>query len=103
MNCLINKEAIRAMLQAYIGIVSRRGLEVFCPEHPQTMRFLWQRARRERGRVACYWSVLSPEVAEPIRGALLLGQPWDALDLLQQQSYDCGLLFPCDGDDVESA
>jgi hypothetical protein len=90
------------MLQAYIGIVSRRGLELFCPEHPQTVRFLWRRARRERGRVACYWTVLSAEVAEPIRTALLLGQPWDALDLMQQQAYDCGLLLPWDDDDTPS-
>jgi hypothetical protein len=32
---------------AYIGIVCRRGLEGFCPEHPQTMRFRRHRARRE--------------------------------------------------------
>jgi hypothetical protein len=89
------------MLQAYIGIVSRRGLELFCPD-PQTVRFLWRRARRERGRVACYWSVLSAEVAEPIRIALLLGQPWDALDRMQQQAYDCGLLLPWDDDDTPS-
>jgi hypothetical protein len=24
------------------GIVSRRGIEVLCPEHPQAARWLWQ-------------------------------------------------------------
>jgi hypothetical protein len=91
------------MLQAYIGIVSRRGLEVFCPEHPQTMRFLRQRARRERGRVACCWSVLPREVAEPIRIALLHGQPWDALDLMQEQAFDCGVMLPWEDEDDELA
>ena len=38
------------MLQAYVGIVSLQGLEIFCPEHPQTVRFLQRRVARTRGQ-----------------------------------------------------
>ena len=82
------------MLQAFIGIVSHRGIEVFCPEDPATVRFLWRRAQRERGRAACFWSVIPSEAVELIEATLNLGLAREALDLLQQLARDYGFLVP---------
>jgi hypothetical protein len=82
------------MLQAFIGIVSQRGIELLCPEDAATERFLWRRAQRERGRAACFWSVIPSEVVELIKDALTCGLPGDALNLLQQQARDYGFLVP---------
>ena len=82
------------MLKAFVGIVSQRGIEVFCPEDPATVRFLWRRAQRERGRVACFWSVIPSEAVELIEATLNLGLAREALDLLQQLARDYGFLVP---------
>jgi hypothetical protein len=80
------------MLQAYVGIVSQRGIEVFCPEHPDTMRFLARRARRQRGRTACFWSVLPDDAVSRVRTTLRLGQPRSAFEILQVSARDIGLI-----------
>lgn len=82
------------MLQAYVGIISRRGLELFCPEDPATVRFLWRRFKREPGRIACFWSVVPAEVVEHILVALQLGRSRDALILMQQHAREYGSLIP---------
>ena len=84
------------MFQAYVGLVSRRGLELFCPEHPQTMRFLWRRVKREQGRVACFWSVIPTDVVDPILATLELGRSRDALQLMHQHAREYGSLIPCE-------
>jgi hypothetical protein len=86
------------MWQAYVGIVSRQGLEVFCPEHTQTVRFLWQRVRRQRGQAACFWSVVPDEAAAQVRAALHLGRPRTALHVLQSTARDWGHLLSPDAD-----
>jgi hypothetical protein len=82
------------MLQAYVGIVSQQGIELFCPEDPATVRFLWRRVQRARGRSACFWSVLSDETVKLIQTTLNFGHPQEALDLLQQSARDYGFLVP---------
>jgi hypothetical protein len=82
------------MLQAFVGIVSQQGIELFCPEDPATVRFLWRRAQRARGRAACFWSVLPSEAVELIEAALNLGQAREALDILQELARDYGFLIP---------
>jgi hypothetical protein len=82
------------MLKAYLGIVSHSGIELFCPEDPVTAKFLERRVRRERGRTAGFWSVLSHEAVELVEAALGQGLPRLALDLLQQQAHDYGFLVP---------
>jgi len=86
------------MLQAYVGIVSRRGIEVFCPEYPGTVRFLFRRARRTRGGTACFWCVLADEAAKHVRTTLRFGQPQRAFEFLQTNARDIGLL-PADDDE----
>jgi hypothetical protein len=80
------------MLQAYVGIVSRRGIEVFCLEHPETQRFLFRRARRSGGHAACFWCVLADDAAKHVRITLRFGQPQRAFDFLQMNARDIGLL-----------
>ena len=87
------------MLQAYVGIISPSGIELFCPEDPVTVRFLWRRVQRQPGRAACFWSVLPSDAVELIQAALLQGFPQHALDLIQQQARDYGFILP---DDEES-
>ena len=87
------------MLQAYIGIVSRRGLELLCPEHPQTIQFLQRRVQREQGQVAGIWSVLPEEGIRVVQATLALGHLQEALNALQTHARDCGLLPPSDTED----
>lgn len=89
------------MWHAYIGIVSPQGLELFCPEHPQTARFLRRRAQREAGRLACFWSVISDEAVKHIQAALRRGQSAEALGFLQQQAREYGFLSPPDDDEAD--
>ena len=82
------------MMKSYVGIVSKSGIEAFYPEDPATVRFLWRRAQRQNGRVACFWGVLSGEAAEFIQIELALGWNREALDHLQQHARDYGFIVP---------
>ena len=82
------------MLQAFVGIVSQRGLELFCPEHPDTVQFLWRRARRSRGIAACFWSVIPDDAAASVQNALHFVGPDVALAYLQQTVQRIGPLLP---------
>jgi hypothetical protein len=88
------------MLQAFVGIVSREGLEVLCPEHPETIRFLSRRARRETGRVACIWSVIPEEAAAVIDAAVRQARFAEALMLMLQQAREYGSLLPPEADEA---
>lgn len=82
------------MMKSYVGIVSKSGIELFYPEDPATVRFLWRRAQRQNGRVACFWGVLSEEAAEFIQIEVALGWNREALDHLQQHARDYGFILP---------
>lgn len=84
------------MLQAFVGIVSQRGLELFCPEHPDTVQFLWRRARHTRGKAACFWSVIPDDDAASVQNALHFVGPDVALAYLQQTVQKIGPLLPGD-------
>lgn len=91
------------MLQSYLGLASAHGLEVFCPEQPHTVHFLWRRAQRIREPVVCFWAVVSADIAQQILVALHLGGNQEALDLLQRQSHDWGTLLPADEESASPA
>jgi hypothetical protein len=80
------------MLQAYLGIVSPHGLEVFCPEHPQTSRFLRRRVRRTYGRTLGCWAVIEAEAAACVELTLRSGLTQVALEYLLQTAHDFGFL-----------
>ena len=81
-------------MQAFVGIVSQQGIELFVPEDPATVKFLMRRVQRARRPMACFWSVLSQDAAAVITGRVNHGQAADALDLLLQQARECGLILP---------
>jgi hypothetical protein len=83
------------MLQAYVGIIGKRGIEAFWPEGPHTARFLARRARRTHG-VVCFWTVLSDDAAKHLTATLHAGRSRAALDLLQNTARDFGTLLPFD-------
>lgn len=89
------------MWQAFVGIISRQGLEIFCPEHPQTVRFLQRRAERARGQAFCFWSVAPDDAAAQVRTALRYGERELALHLLQQATRDGGSLLPTPNDSAD--
>ena len=82
------------MMKSYVGLVGPHGIERFYPEDPTTVRFLWRRSQRQKGRVACVWAVLASEAAEFIQMELALGWKREALDHLQQHARDYGFIVP---------
>ena len=82
------------MLQAFVGIVSHGGIEIFCAEDPATVKFLARRLERTNRPAACFWSVLPAEAAALIEATLNLGQSADALELLLRLAHEYGLLLP---------
>jgi hypothetical protein len=87
-------------MQAYIGIMSRQGVEVICREHPDTTAWLRRQAERIRGAAICFWSVIPEDDAAAIHFALEQGCRADAASLLRQRSRDMGALLPIDDDHV---
>jgi hypothetical protein len=82
------------MKQSYLGIITPRGLEVFCPEHPDTLRFLWRRARRLSAEAECIWTVIPDDVAKLIRQNIERFRTKTALDILSRTSLECGYILP---------
>jgi hypothetical protein len=90
------------MWQAYVGIVSQRGLEVFCLEDPDTVRFLWRRVRRISGRAGCVWTVIAADDAARVHTALCQGQARAACEILLRSARDLGPLFPSDTEPADA-
>lgn len=79
------------MLNSYVGIASRNGLERLCPEHPGATRFLSvQASRLRRQRAVLVWAVLHDEVADEIMEAVRFGEKQAALRLLQSSAREGG-------------
>ncbi len=83
------------MRRAYVGIVSRYGLEALYPEQAHTSAFLLRRAERTAARGAiCFWSVMAPEIAEQIRAEMDADRLPEALILLQTLAGELGRILP---------
>ncbi len=82
------------MMKSYVGIVSKNGIELFYPEDPATVRFLWRRVQRQQGRVACVWGVLPSEAAELIQIEISLGWTREAMNHMQQHAREYGFIVP---------
>lgn len=79
------------MLNSYLGIATRNGLETLCPEFPETTRFLSARAARlRRDRAVVVWAVLPAEAADDIMSELRSGEKQAALRLLQSTAREGG-------------
>lgn len=89
------------MLEAYVGIISHRGLEVLFRENPRTMRLLWNRSLRTRRRTACIWTVLPKHVGGKIHDAIRCGSPSTAMRYLCESSREMGRLVSLNDDPTE--
>ena len=86
---------------AYVGIVSRYGLESFYAEERNTTVFLLRRAERMQARGAvCFLSVMDAEIAQQIRAELEFDNRTEALLLLQILAYEVGGILPEANDTV---
>ena len=85
------------MLQSFVGIADRFGLESLLPEQPHVVRFLCRRATLNRHRQAvCYWAVIQQELAQQIAIELQAGCRADALILLESLAVELGPVGPTD-------
>lgn len=82
------------MLQSYVGIISQRGLEVFCSETPDAVQFLRRRAARNPSHKVCFWSIVPDDAVQQVQSALRQGRFADALSLVEQHSREYGLVSP---------
>ena len=82
------------MWQAYVGIVSRRGLEIVCSEQPETVRFLQRRVERTQGQALCFWSVAEHQAVAEVQAALASGDRKTALKLLDAAAREAGTILP---------
>jgi hypothetical protein len=82
------------MLNSYLAIASRNGLERLCPEHPEATRFLSAQATRlRRERAVLVWAVLPTDAADDIMEELRFGEKQAALRLLQHTAREGGRLM----------
>jgi hypothetical protein len=80
------------MLNAYVGIVSREGLNVLHIERTDTVR----RVRRAAGagKGIGFWAVIPESEAQVVRFLLGEGEQDSALRYLDQSARDMGRLLP---------
>jgi hypothetical protein len=86
------------MLNAYVGIASKHGLNAFRLERPDTLDWVRQSARGRTWppRVA-FWAVLSDREAFRISWLLDRGERREALRHLGQAAREIGRILPGDG------
>jgi hypothetical protein len=83
------------MIDSYVAIITRRGLEHFCPENKHVLRFMLRRAYRRQPLPAfCYWAVLHDEDARQVRRCLRCRAFADALRALESSATWLGPIFP---------
>lgn len=83
------------MIDAYVGMISRRGLECFVPETEHAALFLLRRAMRSSAApTVCCWAVLRREDAARIQQLLRNRNSADALAMLHNTARSLGTLLP---------
>lgn len=88
------------MVNSFVGIISRRGLESLVPETEHAVPFLVRRAYRRRPTEAvCYWAVMEESAAEQVRRQLHGHRHEDAFFALRALAEHFGtILLPSDDD-----
>lgn len=81
------------MMDSYVGIISRRGLECFVPETEHTARFLVKRAKRSTPSL-CYWAVMHQAHATEIKRLLASDNSAEALRILNAAAQSLGSILP---------
>jgi hypothetical protein len=83
------------MHRAYVGIITRAGLESFWLEDEQTARSSASRAYRSRARKAgCWWGALSDAAAAEVLGHVLRGDRQAALVAIDRTAAFLGPILP---------
>ena len=83
------------MANAYLGIVSRKGLEMLVPETKHAETFLLKRTARRGGRDAfCCWAVLPERAVWEIQRDLCSGRHQEALITLNAEARFLGTVLP---------
>jgi hypothetical protein len=89
------------MSNAFVGIISSRGLESLVPETEHALPFLVRRAyRRHPPEAVCYWAVMDEVVAEEVRRQLRGQCHEDAFLVLRTLSERFGTIPPPLDDDA---
>jgi hypothetical protein len=83
------------MADSYLGLITRRGLELLVRETEHAERFLQRRLQRGQwtGAIGC-WAVLSDDAAERVRRLVLCAWYREALELLNAEALSLGTLLP---------
>jgi hypothetical protein len=88
------------MVNSYVGIISRRGLESLLPETEHAVLFLLRRVcRKYCGEASCYWAVMQDSAASEIQRHLQWRRYEDALLALRTRATYFGTIAPSDSDD----
>lgn len=85
------------MTDSYLVLISAAGVELLGAETPHTRRFLTRRCETARGRLACYWALLSECDAVAIGRLAKAGLYRDSFAWLTETALDAGLIAPLDG------
>ena len=86
------------MVRAFIGIVTRRGLEALHEENDHIVRFLNRRVCRTRRIEGLLWAVMDDDAAEFVGVLLALGELRAALGSLEAYAVHYGAMFPDSAD-----
>ena len=86
------------MVRAYIGIVTRRGLEALYEENDHVVRFLNRRVCRGRRAGGLLWAVMDDDAADFVGVQLALGEMQAALRSLEAYAHYYGPMFPVSAD-----
>jgi hypothetical protein len=85
------------MNRAYIGIITRAGLESLKPEYEQTARSSARRAYRSRSlKAGCWWGALSDTTAAEVLGHISRGDRHAALAVIDHSAAFLGPIFPAE-------
>jgi hypothetical protein len=83
------------MYDAYVGLVTQRGLESLVPETDRTRFTLFNRLRHEpRCRACGVWFVVDRNIAQAAEELIVAGECNAAQRLLEERSRDAGVLLP---------
>lgn len=89
------------MSNAFVGIISSRGLESMVPETEHALPFLIRRAYRQQPPEAvCYWAVMDEAVAEEVHRQLRGQCHEDAFLVLRTLAECFGTVPPPSDDDT---
>src|SRR3954466_9089221 len=87
------------MLNSYVAIITRNGLQAFLPEREHVVRELVRRAYQDPGRCAlCCWAVIPATAALEVARQMDEGHHHAALKTLEYAATTLGPILPSNPD-----